>query len=56
MLYSPHMQTLGDSMYQRLLEHRADEALLDTPVVAIVEPRRAGKTTLARKLADAGRT
>lgn len=43
-------------MYQRLVEHRAEEALSDTPVVLIVGPRRAGKTTLVRKMGDAGRT
>lgn len=42
-------------MYQRLVEHRAEEALSDTPVVLIVGPRRAGKTTLVRKMGDAGR-
>ena len=42
-------------MYERFLERQAEEALLDTPVVLIVGPRRAGKTTLARKMADAGR-
>ena len=42
-------------MYERFLERQAEEALLDTPVVLIVGPRRAGKTTLVRKLADAGR-
>ncbi|MFG1420013.1 ATP-binding protein [Xanthobacter sp. V0B-10] len=43
-------------MYQRLVEHRTEEALSDTPVVLIVGPRRAGKTTLVRKMGDAGRT
>lgn len=43
-------------MYERFAERRAEEALSDTPVVLIVGPRRAGKTTLVRKLADAGRT
>ncbi len=32
-----------------------DEALSDTPVVLIVGPRRAGKTTLVRKVGDADR-
>ena len=43
-------------MYQRFVERRVEEALSDTPVVLIVGPRRAGKTTLVRKMAEAGRT
>lgn len=43
-------------MYKRLVEHRVEEALLDTPVVLVVGPRRAGKTTLVRKMGEAGRT
>lgn len=43
-------------MYKRLVENRVQEALLDTPVVLIVGPRRAGKTTLVRSMGDAGRT
>ena len=43
-------------MYKRFIEQRAKEALSDTPVVLIVGPRRAGKTTLVRKMGDAGRT
>ncbi len=43
-------------MYGRLIERRAEEALADTPVVLIVGPRRAGKTTLVRKMGEAGRT
>jgi hypothetical protein len=43
-------------MYQRFVERRVAEALADTPVVLIVGPRRAGKTTLVRKMEDAGRT
>lgn len=35
-------------MYERFVERRAEEALADTPVVLIVGPRRAGKTTLVR--------
>ena len=42
-------------MYERFVERRAEEALSDTPVVLIVGPRRAGKTTLVRKMAEAGR-
>ena len=33
-------------MYDRFVAHRIEEALSDTPVVLIVGPRRAGKTTL----------
>ena len=43
-------------MYERLIEHRTKEALSDTPVVLIVGPRRAGKTTLVRKIGEDGRT
>jgi len=43
-------------MFERFVERRAEEALSDTPVVLIVGPRRAGKTTLVRKMGDAGRT
>lgn len=43
-------------MYLRLLERLATEALLDTPVVLIVGPRRAGKTTLANQVGKAHRT
>ena len=43
-------------MYKRFVERRADEALSDTPVVLIVGPRRAGKTTLVRKMEGAGRS
>lgn len=42
-------------MYERLLERKAGEALSDTPVVLIVGPRRAGKTTLVRKIGGADR-
>ena len=43
-------------MYERFVGRRAEEALSDTPVVLIVGPRRAGKTTLARMMGDADRT
>ena len=43
-------------MYDRLVERRVAEAIADTPVVLIVGPRRAGKTTLARRLGDGTRT
>ena len=42
-------------MFERFVERRAEEALSDTPVVLIVGPRRAGKTTLVQKMGDAGR-
>lgn len=43
-------------MFKRFVERRVEEALSDTPVVLIVGPRRAGKTTLVRKMGEAGRT
>ena len=43
-------------MFKRFIERRAEEALSDTPVVLIVGPRRAGKTTLVKKMGEAGRT
>jgi predicted AAA+ superfamily ATPase len=43
-------------MYKRFVEQRAAEALLDTPVVLIVGPRRTGKTTLVRAMGQADRT
>jgi len=43
-------------MYTRFTERRAEEALSDTPVVLIIGPRRAGKTTLVRKMDEAGRS
>lgn len=43
-------------MFKRFVERRAEEALADTPVVLIVGPRRAGKTTLVKKMREAGRT
>ncbi|MBB4525424.1 hypothetical protein ELI38_28550 (plasmid) [Rhizobium leguminosarum] len=42
-------------MYHRFVERRVEEALSDTPVVLIVGPRRAGKTTLVRKMDDESR-
>jgi uncharacterized protein len=42
-------------MYKRFAEDRAKEALSDTPVVLIVGPRRAGKTTLVRNIEEKGR-
>jgi len=43
-------------MFKRFLERRVDEALSDTPVVLIVGPRRAGKTTLVKGMEAADRT
>ena len=43
-------------MFERLLESSVEESLSDTPVVLIVGPRRAGKTTLVRKIAEPDRT
>lgn len=43
-------------MFKRFVERRAKEALSDTPVVLIVGPRRAGKTTLVREMGETGRT
>ena len=52
MPYSPTLQSLENDMDERFLEDQAEEALLDTPVVLIVRPWRAGKTTLERKMDD----
>jgi predicted AAA+ superfamily ATPase len=41
-------------MFERFVERRVEEALADTPVVLIVGPRRAGKTTLVRKMGKPG--
>ncbi len=43
-------------MYKRLLDTRVREALSDTPVVLIIGPRRAGKTTLAQAVGGEERT
>ena len=43
-------------MYARHATHRIEEALGDTRVVLLAGPRQAGKTTLARSLAEQGRT
>ena len=53
---SANRPRFGDGMFKRFVERWADEALTDTPVVLIVGPRRAGKTTLVRKMGEAGRT
>lgn len=43
-------------MFQRLVGPRIEEALSDTPVVLVVGPRRAGKTTAVRRLGGEART
>lgn len=43
-------------MFKRLLEPRLCEALSDTPVVLVVGPRRAGKTTLVQSLGGEDRS
>lgn len=43
-------------MYERLVNRRVEEALQDTPVVLVVGPRRAGKTTLVRQMGGSART
>lgn len=43
-------------MFPRFVERRTQEVLSDTPVVLIVGPRRADKTTLIRKMGEAERT
>jgi uncharacterized protein len=40
--------------YPRLIESRIAEAMNDTPVVFVAGPRQAGKTTLARHIAQKG--
>lgn len=43
-------------MYQRFVAHPVTEALSDTPVILIVGPHRAGKTTLVRTMGEPDRT
>ncbi len=45
------METIT-TFYPRLIESRVAESLTDTPVVLIAGPRQAGKTTLARRVAN----
>jgi uncharacterized protein len=42
-------------MYQRLVQSRINSALMDTPVVLLIGPRRSGKTTLVRAVDDCER-
>jgi len=42
-------------VYERFIRDRLVESLADTPVVLLVGPRRAGKTTLARSMSNGGR-
>lgn len=41
------------TLYPRFVRYRLEEALKDTPVVLVHEPRQCGKTTLARLVGDA---
>jgi predicted AAA+ superfamily ATPase len=43
-------------VYERFAKRRVRDALSDTPVVLVVGPRRAGKTTLVREMEEADRT
>lgn len=43
-------------MFPRLAESRVREVLADTPVALVVGPRRAGKTTLVRRMAEESHT
>jgi len=42
-------------LYKRFIRNRLVESLGDTPVVLLIGPRRAGKTTLARSMSNGGR-
>jgi len=42
-------------LFKRFIRNRLVESLGDTPVVLLVGPRRAGKTTLARSMSNGGR-
>jgi predicted AAA+ superfamily ATPase len=42
------------SLFPRWVEPRINEAMVDTPVVLVVGPRQAGKTTLVRQVASKG--
>lgn len=53
---SPNHPKVEEGMFERFVELRVEEALSDTPVVLIVGPRRAGKTTLVRKMGEDGRS
>ena len=46
---------MPSSLYSRHLRRRVVEAMADTPVVLLNGPRQAGKTTLVRQFARAGR-
>ena len=54
MFYNSNQQRL--SHVRSFAERQVKEALSDTPVVLLVGPRRAGKTTLAQKMQGADRT
>lgn len=49
------MPETAPSLIRRYLHPRIEEAMQDTPVVLVNGPRQAGKTTLVRQFADAGR-
>lgn len=42
---------MNSRLLPRHIESRIDEAMKDTPVVLLVGPRQAGKTTLVRQVA-----
>ena len=44
----------ANHLYVRQLGARLAESLLDTPVVLLAGPRQAGKTTLAKQVAEQG--
>lgn len=52
----PIVQDAGMACSSGFVERRAKEAPSDTPVILVVGPRWAGKTTLVRKMGKAGRT
>jgi predicted AAA+ superfamily ATPase len=42
----------AEGLYPRRLEASIREARTDTPVILVVGPRQAGKTTLVRQIAE----
>ena len=52
----PIVRDSRKNIFERFVEQQAEKALLDTPADLIVGPRRAGKTTLVRKIGEASRT
>ncbi len=51
--YVRYYLRIDQPLYRRHIESRLEAAFADTPVVAIVGPRQAGKSTLAEQIADA---